>query len=40
MLKSYTIDVDEAEECARIIIDKIKENDNQQFDALLESIQK
>jgi len=32
------IDVDEAEECAKIIIEKIKEKDPDQFDALLESI--
>jgi wobble nucleotide-excising tRNase len=32
------IDVDEAEECAKIIIDKIREIDPEQFNALLESI--
>ena len=32
------IDVDEAEECAKIIIEKIKEKDPEQFVALLESV--
>ena len=32
------IDVDEVEECAKIVIDKIKEKDPEQFAALIESI--
>lgn len=32
------IDVQEAEECARVVIEKIKEKDNDQFEALLSSV--
>ena len=32
------IDVDEAEECAKIIIEKIKEKDPDQFEAFVESL--
>ncbi len=32
------IDVGEAEECVKIVIDKIKEKDIEQFNALLQSI--